>query len=256
MEGTNNEEEALLSFRRSGASPEYVHVNELSRKAKKLNDFDGAIIPGGFSAGDYVRGGAIFAARLLDSSKNDLIKFIDDGKPLVGVCNGFQVLTEMGVIPNLEGDLKRTVTLTFNRSNRFECRFTYMKRVGNNRIFKEMFRAEKPYQVPVAHAEGRIAIKDEENNLPAILENDQVLFKYTNSNNTSDEYPWNPNGSVGGIAALTDIGGNVIGLMPHPERVYYGYQTTGRERDFDYGTGKIFYDSLVNYMNGIMATEK
>lgn len=248
MEGTNNEEEAYLSFRRSGSDPEYVHINDLGRRVKSLEDYDGAVIPGGFSAGDYVRGGAIFAARLLDSSKSDLRKFIEDEKPLIGICNGFQVLTELGVVPNLDGDWKRTATLTFNISNRFECRFTYMKRTGHSKIFNEDFEMGRPYQVPVAHAEGRIAVKDPDENLPRIMKNDQVLFKYTNMDNTSDEYPWNPNGSVNAIASLTNPEGNVIGLMPHPERVYYGFQAIGPERENEFGTGKIFYDSIVRYM--------
>lgn len=248
MEGTNNEEEALLSFRRSGADSEYVHVNELKRGMKSLEDFDGAIIPGGFSAGDYVRGGAIFAARLLDSSRSELKNFVDEDKPLIGVCNGFQVLTELGMVPDLKGKWDKEVTLTFNTSNRFECRYTYIRRIGYNRIFSSLMDRKDTFQVPVAHAEGRIAIKDEETNLKKIIENDQILFKYTNKDGTSEEYPWNPNGSVSAIASLTNAQGNIIGLMPHPERVYYGFQAMGKERDLKYGTGKVFYDSIVKFM--------
>lgn len=248
MEGTNNEEEAYLSFNRSGAESDYVHVNELKRGLKSLEDYDGAIIPGGFSAGDYVRGGAIFAARLHDSSKNDLKNFVDAGKPLIGVCNGFQVLTELGLIPDLDGKMNRSVTLTFNTSNRFECRFTYMKRVGESRIFGKSFGRDVPFQVPVAHSEGKIVIKEQEKNLKKLEENDQILFKYSNREGTSDDYPWNPNGSVGAIASLANPEGNVIGLMPHPERVYYGFQSIGEERNLEYGTGKLFYDSIVGYM--------
>ena len=255
MEGTNNEEEAFLSFKRSGADPEYVHINQLSRGSRSLGSYDGAIIPGGFSAGDYIRGGAIFAARLLDSSRNELREFVEDEKPLVGVCNGFQVLTELGVVPDLDGDWNRIVTLTFNSSNRFECRYTYMKRVGNSRIFDSMFEEDKPYQVPVAHAEGKIVIRNEADNLPWLKKNNHILFKYSDGEGKSEEYPWNPNGSVEAVASLTNRKGNVIGLMPHPERVYYGYQMVGREKEKEYGTGKIFYDSLVNYM-GQMITAR
>lgn len=248
MEGTNNEEEALLSFRRSGAESEYVHVNDLKRKVKSLEDYDGAIIPGGFSAGDYVRGGAIFAARLIDSSRKELKNFVDEDKPLIGVCNGFQVLTELGMVPDLGGKWEKEVTLTFNTSNRFECRFTYIRRVGDNRIFNYTMEKGATYQVPVAHAEGRIAIKDEKKNLKKIVDNDQILFKYSNKEGTSEDYPWNPNGSADSIASMTNRQGNVIGLMPHPERVYYGFQAMGKERESPYGTGKVFYDSIVKYM--------
>ncbi len=250
MEGTNNEEEAYLSFKRSGSSPEYVHISQLENNSKSFGDFDGAIIPGGFSAGVYVRGGAIFAARLRDSSKSDLVEFIDEGKPLIGVCNGFQVLTELGVIPDLDGGWNKTVSLTFNTSSRFECRFTYMKRTGESKIFGQLLEKNRPYQVPVAHSEGRIALSNGEEDLKRLDENDQILFKYSNKEGTSDEYPWNPNGSIGAIAALTNPSGNAVGLMPHPERVYYGFQMIGDERSSEYGTGKIFYDSIVKYITG------
>lgn len=248
MEGTNNEEETLLSFNRSGAQAEYLHINELGRKSKSLDDYDGLIIPGGFSAGDYVRGGAIFAARLLESSYRDMSRFVEEGKPFIGVCNGFQVLADIGMIPALDGEWKREVTPTFNTSNRFECRTTYMKRVGRSKIFGELFEKDVPHQVEVAHSEGRVVMKNQEENLQRLIDSDQILFKYCNSDNTSEEYPWNPNGSVSSIAALSNREGNVVGLMPHSERVYYGFQTVGTEREREFGTGKLFYDSLVDYM--------
>lgn len=248
MEGTNNEEEAYLSFRRSGASPEYVHVNQLKRGTKSLGDFEGAIIPGGFSAGDYVRGGAIFGARLLDSSRRELKEFEDEGKPLIGVCNGFQVLAEMGMIPDLDGDWKRTLSLTFNNSSRFECRYTYIRRVNKSNIFQDLMEEGKPYQVPVAHSEGRIVAVDPERDLQRLQDSGQILFKYTDDKGEKDDYPWNPNGSMDAIASVTNRAGNVVGLMPHPERVYYGYQMMGKEKELEYGTGKVFYDSIVRYI--------
>ena len=94
MEGTNNEYEAFQSFKRVGVEPTYVHVNELRRKSVSLEDFSSIFLPGGFSAGDYIRAGVILANRIASSSLPDLKKFIDTGKPVVGVCNGFQVLWE------------------------------------------------------------------------------------------------------------------------------------------------------------------
>ena len=248
MEGTNNEQEALYSFSRSGADPEYVHVNDLQRKRKKLDDYSMIFIPGGFSGGDYIRGGAIFAARIRHSSFQDLRKFISEEKPVIGVCNGFQILAELGLLPGFEGKEDRILTLTSNHSNRFECRYTYMKMSSRNSIFAKSFGDGKPHQVPVAHSEGRIVMTGGEKTLQRLIDNDQVLFRYTDRDGNEAGYPWNPNGSVYNIASMTNEAGNVIGLMPHPERVYYPYQMMGEEKYLEFGTGKIFYDSLVDYI--------
>ncbi|BAB59411.1 phosphoribosylformylglycinamide synthase small subunit [Thermoplasma volcanium GSS1] len=241
MEGTNNETEVYYSVKRSGGSPDFIHINDLSAGRKRVSDYDGLIIPGGFSAGDYIRAGVIFAARLGAVAGKEIREFVDDGKPLIGICNGFQVLMEMGLIYD-----RSKITLTNNESNRFECRYTYMKMTSRNRIFQSGFYGKGVFQVPVAHAEGRIAVS-ERSVLKKLYENDQVVFKYSNENDVTDEYPWNPNGSIDSVASLSNEAGNVIGLMPHPERIYYRYQAMYLETEKDEVAGKIFYDSLVNY---------
>ena len=128
MEGTNCEYESYLAFKRLDAQPEYVHLKELERKKKNLEEYDCVFIPGGFSAGDYVRGGAIFAARLKESIFKDLKKFVENGYPVVGICNGFQVLIELGMLPALYGISEQPeACLTTNDSNRFECRQTLIR---------------------------------------------------------------------------------------------------------------------------------
>ncbi|EQD36188.1 phosphoribosylformylglycinamidine synthase I, partial [mine drainage metagenome] len=126
MEGTNCEYEAYQSFKRSGANPQYVHVKELETHRKRLTDFDIVFFPGGFSAGDYVRAGAIFAARLKVASGRDLDQFDESRRPIIGVCNGFQILVELGIRPGEPG-MRQKVTLTFNSSGRFECRKVFVK---------------------------------------------------------------------------------------------------------------------------------
>ncbi len=245
MEGTNNEYEVFLSIRRSGGVPEYVHINEITSGKKNVQDYDVIIIPGGFSAGDYIRAGSIFAARLNKAAGTDIKRFIDDGKPLIGICNGFQVINEMGLLCE-----RGSMALAYNESNRFECRYIYVKMTSDNPIFRDAFKDRKPVQVPVAHAEGRVILKDEKV-LRELYKNDQILFKYSNENEITMEYPWNPNGSTDSIASVTNEYGNVIGLMPHPERVYYPYQETGKARDYADAPGKLFYDSIIRYAGGM-----
>ena len=247
MEGTNNEEEAFYSFRRSCADPEYVHINEISGGQIDLEDFSAIFIPGGFSAGDYVRAGAIFAARLRFSVMDKLVRFINSEKPVIGICNGFQVLAELGLIPDIDGRQDRVVTLAPNTSSRFECRYVYIRMTSRNRIFSARFSNGRPRQVPVAHAEGRVVASDMRI-IDAIDESGQILFRYSNPDGTGCEYPWNPNGSVKDIAAITNTIGNVVGLMPHPERVYYNFQMMGNEKSDPNGTGKDFFDSVVDYI--------
>ncbi len=237
MEGTNNEEEAFLSLKRSGFDPDYVHINELVKRQKFIDDYNLIFIPGGFSAGDYIRAGAIFAARLRPFL-NDIRSFIDSGRFIIGVCNGFQVLTELGLF----FDGERKIALTVNESNRFECRYTYIK-LSTKKVFYDL--GNEPMQVPVAHLEGRVF--GDENTIKKLIENDQILFKYVDNNGKYAGYPWNPNGSIMNIAGITNDAGNVIGMMPHPERVYYQFQMSGIERKLKNGTGERFFNLLYKY---------
>jgi phosphoribosylformylglycinamidine synthase len=244
MEGTNNEEEAYLSLQRSGFIPDYIHIFDLNSGRKNLLDYDVLLIPGGFSAGDYIRAGAIFAARLRAYIR-DLQKFNDLNRVILGICNGFQVLSELGMLPDTGNKMERSMVLAVNESNRFECRYTYFNYTSRNKIFESAFR-DRIMQVPVAHLEGRVLFKNE-NILDEVLQNDQILFKYTNPDGTGSGYPWNPNGSVMDIAGISNENGNVIGLMPHPERVYYNFQMMPDGHVHEKGTGEYFFKAIYNY---------
>ncbi|WP_393970772.1 phosphoribosylformylglycinamidine synthase subunit PurQ [Oxyplasma meridianum] len=246
MEGTNCEEEAYHAFQDSGFKPTYIHINELKNKRESLEHFSTIFLPGGFSAGDYIRAGSIFSARLSEYSRKDLERFVDEGKPIIGVCNGFQILAELGFIPDLDGKMERKVGLAPNSSNRFECRMSYVKMTGKTPMLKEI-KHDLPYMVPVAHAEGRIVTARDQNFLEKLDESGQIIFRYSNPDGTDALYPWNPNGSEGSIAGLSNFHGNVIGLMPHPERIYnfFGKLPSGINKDV---LGKNFFDSLYNYI--------
>ncbi len=247
MEGTNCEDEAFHAFQDSGFVPRYVHINELKNKRYDLQGFSSIFLPGGFSAGDYIRAGSIFSARLAEYSLKDLIKFVDEGKPVIGVCNGFQILAELGFIPDLDGRKERRVGLAPNGSNRFECRMCYVKLTGKSSILGKI-QKDFPYMVPVAHAEGRIVTARDNNFVEKLEESGQILFRYSMPDGNPASYPWNPNGSDGSIAGLSNAQGNVIGLMPHPERVYnyFGKLPEGINKNI---LGKNFFDSIRDYIS-------
>ena len=246
MEGTNCEDEAFHAFQDSGFKPRYVHINELKNKSEDLEHFSSIFLPGGFSAGDYIRAGSIFSARLAKYSLKELEKFVDEGKPLIGVCNGFQILAELGFIPDLEGRKERKVGLAPNSSNRFECRMSYVKMTGKTPMLGEI-KPDMKYMVPVAHAEGRIVTDRAHNFVEKLNESGQILFRYSMPDGSQASYPWNPNGSDASIAGLSNSNGNVIGLMPHPERIYnfFGKLPNGTN---DRILGKNFFDSLYDYI--------
>ncbi len=220
MEGTNCEEESYVAFKELGHEPEYLHINVLKRKSGMLEDYDVLFIPGGFSSGDYVRAGAIFAARLKAVAMNDIKRFVDDGKIIMGVCNGFQVLIELGLLPGVDGISEEPkAALMVNDSNRFECRWTYLRKERDGRFTRH---SPEIISLPVAHAEGKFVT--DSRTLEEIIENGQIAFRYVKPDGSKAEYPWNPNGSMEDIAALTNPEGNVLGIMPHPERAFFWYQ--------------------------------
>ena len=239
MEGTNCEEESYIAFKESGFEPEYLHINLL--KKGMLENYDMIFIPGGFSSGDYVRAGAIFAARLKAKVWNDLKRFVEEGKPVMGVCNGFQVLIELGLLPGTDGISEEPeAALATNESNRFECRWVYLKK-SSDTIFSK--RVEERITLPVAHAEGRFLA--DKKIIEKIEEQNQVVFRYVTPDDSKLDYPWNPNGSVNDIAALVNSYGNVFGIMPHPERAFFWYQHPDWNRvKRDRGDGWQIFNSL------------
>ncbi len=245
MEGTNNDSEAFRSFKEAGFEPEYVHIWGIEHHKVNLEDYSALFIPGGFSAGDYVRAGAIFALRLKNASGNSLKKIVEDGIPIIGACNGFQVLTETGMIGSSYG--KRDVALGVNQSGKFECRTVYIKYTGKNKIFDGVIDPGKIFEIPVAHKEGRIRFADE-NVMNKVLDSERNLFSYANPYGDDVTYPWNPNGSIHSIAGISGEYENIIGLMPHPERIYYDYQvsTYGRGKGME-PFGKLFFTAVKKY---------
>ena len=172
-------------------------------KEESLTGFDGVVVPGGFSYGDYLRAGAIAARTpIMDSIK----KIASEGKPVLGICNGFQILTEARL---LEG------ALTTNEYPKFRCHWTNLRVETANTPFTSKFRKGEVIKLPIAHMEGKFYA--EEATLAELEENEQVVFRYVDEKGRLTDKA-NPNGSLENIAGIVNSSRNVLGLMPHPER--------------------------------------
>jgi len=261
IEGTNCETESYLAFERLGAKPEIVHLKQLLgqdiRESEKRNlmDYHILMIPGGFSSGDYVRAGAIFAARMKSRLAAPLVEFIRQERAVLGVCNGFQVLVEMGILPGLDEVMspQPQAVLATNESSRFECRPTLLKYENNyNCIFTNKLKFGQVLRVPSAHAEGRLLFPSEqaEKMLKRLEDNDQVVFRFVGPDGKYAGYPWNPNGSPGNIAGICNPTGNVLGMMPHPERVFHRYTHPDWTRGLDspLGDGRAIFEGILDHV--------
>jgi len=259
IEGTNCEEEMFLSFKRLGARPEKVHLKQLTgtdvsqEEKRSLSDYHILALPGGFSAGDYVRAGAIMAARMKSRLSKDLVEFIKAGKPVLGVCNGFQVLVETGLLPAMSGIMSEypEAVLGTNDSGRFECRPTLLKKVNRRSCtFTSRISPDKISLIPSAHAEGKLMFPIDRSKkiLKELDENDQIVFKYVDPEGTLAGYPWCPNGATENIAGICNRDGNVFGLMPHPERVFFKFTHPDWTRQPDGpGDGRAVFESVLDY---------
>jgi phosphoribosylformylglycinamidine synthase subunit PurQ / glutaminase len=259
IEGTNCDQELLVACAKLGARPEIVELKQFEGSAvdpserRRLADFDAVFFPGGFSGGDYVRAGAIFAARVRASIGPELEDFVRSGHLVGGVCNGFQVVVELGLLPGRRGGRLGTpdAVLQTNNSGRFECRPTFVSWQGG--AFPALRGTPKGtrYLFPSAHAEGKlIRGGDPARRLRDLEAGGQILFRWVAPDGGPPVYPWNPNGSQGDVAGLTNPEGNVFGLMPHPERSFFRAQApdwtrTGGPEGF--GDGHKFLDAVLTH---------
>lgn len=254
--GTNCDAETRRAFLESGMKAEVIHFNQLV-KQQNLLDYDVLVIPGGFSHGDYVRAGAIWAKRLMVKLREGLKKFVDEERPILGVCNGFQVLIEAGLLPQFEGISPfPEAALGTNVPSGYNCRWVYLKQKNRgNCIFTKNIPLDTVVRIPIAHSEGRFlfAKENEKKHLETLLDNEQLVFRYCHSDGeyADGKYPWNPNGSFYDIAGICDPSGTIFGLMPHPERAYFGWQQphwTKNETPPHFGDGKLIFESVAEHL--------
>lgn len=180
-------------------------VAPIWHKDRSVDGFDALIIPGGFSYGDYLRAGAIARfSPIMDA----VVDFAEQGGPILGICNGFQILAEAGLVP---GALMRNANLAFS------CRWVHVRVETNRSAFSQGLEQGEVLRLPIAHGEGRYFVTPEE--LARLEENEQIVFRYCSVSGVDDPLS-NPNGSTGAIAGVSNRRGNVVALMPHPERAY------------------------------------
>ena len=226
--GTNRDAEAARACELAGALPQIVHINQLRAGLQRFSDFGMLILPGGFSYGDALGAGVRQALDLRVFFHDELKEFIETGKLVLGICNGFQTLVKAGFLPGSNIDRKchsdvqqsieqRRVTLTHNDRGRFECRWVHLA-VDQEAKASCLSHIEGPIFCPVAHGEDNFQVSNDEE-LKRLEKEGLVTFRYVDANGlpAAGRYPLNPNGSVADIAGICNRAGNVIGLMPHPE---------------------------------------
>ena len=216
--GTNCDEETQFAWEQAGAEAERIHINSLIENPKRLADYQILTIPGGFSYGDDIAAGKIFANQIVHHLADVVQEFLAADHLVLGICNGFQVLVKCGLLPGSDGarvTLAQKATLTSNDRGLFEDRWVHL-RVDTDRC---VFLGQgEVIDMPIAHAEGKFVPADAMP-IEALEKGNQIAVRYVDPDgNAGAGYPCNPNGSVGDVAGLCDATGRIFGLMPHPER--------------------------------------
>lgn len=219
--GINSDNELAHCFTLAGGDPHRVHINDLIARKPALSDFDIIAVPGGFSFGDHIASGRVFANKLKASLADDLAKAAERKIPMIGICNGFQVLVKLGILPGLgkSGGFAQTATLTYNDSGRFEDRWCHLRRDAGSKCI--WTRGIERIYLPIRHGEGKFIPRDDAS-LAELRANGQISLRYCTSEGAAPlegraGYPVNPNGSTDDIAGICSADGLAFGLMPHPE---------------------------------------
>lgn len=248
--GINCDMELAHAFKIAGADAERVHLTDLLNGTKKLSNYHILALPGGFSFGDDIASGKVLANMLKYNLGEQIQEFIDAGNLIIGICNGFQAMVKMGMLPAFDGDYTtQEVTLTFNDSGRFEDRWVHLKA---NKSSKCVFtKGIESIYLPVRHGEGKFVAKNNEV-LSRVKKGNQIVFQYVDRDGKLAGYPHNPNGSVDNIAGICDETGRVFGMMPHPEAFQHrtNHPRWTREELPEEGAGMAIFRNAVEYMGG------
>lgn len=240
--GTNCAAETAAACQAAGMRVDTVRLTRLAERPRTLRAYHLLVLPGGFSHGDYLGAGTLMAAEMDAWMGDEVRQFVASGRLVLGICNGFQVLTRLGLLPD--------VALAPNERGHFECRWTYLSAPPASRCV--FTRGLERLSLPVAHGEGRV-IPRTPTALATLAANGQIALRYTNpAAQTAAGYPWNPNGSSDDVAGVCNEQGTVFGLMPHPERATTPYHLPGGSHAAGPGQplgGRIFANALA-YLAG------
>lgn len=248
--GTNCDAETVLALERAGSPVDRHHLHRILREPSRLDDYAILALPGGFSYGDDIAAGRVYGLEVRHALAEALAHFVDRGGLVLGICNGFQVLVESGLLesaPPGRDPSEREIALSQNQSHRFECRWVNLR---SEDCACPWLEAGELLPCPAAHAEGRLVVRDD-----AVLERlrsqGQIALRYVTLADDGTvgpaDYPDCPNGAVEQIAGLCDPTGRVLGLMPHPERNLepWHHPEWTRRGARSVGEGQSFYDRLV-----------
>lgn len=214
--GLNCDHETAYAFELAGAKAVRIHINSLDDGTIKLEDYHIMAFVGGFGWGDDHGAGVVQAVKLKTKIGNKLIEFVENGNLIIGICNGFQAVVNMGLLPGFDNNYTaRSVALTFNDSGNFRDDWVYLKvNTASQCVFTKGL---EKIELPVRHGEGKFY--SDESTIKRLIQNNQIAIQYSlpDWSLANEKYPYNPNGSIIDIAGICDHSGRVFGLMPHPE---------------------------------------
>lgn len=255
--GLNCGDETEHAFKLAGADPKRVHINKLKWKEEKFEEYHVMAVIGGFSRGDDHGAGVIEACNFKFNMNDQLHQFIDDGNLIIGICNGFQMLANLGVLPAIDGNYnERSVALTYNDCGNFQNRWV------NTKIEKDTpcvwTKGIEELMMPIRHAEGKFYA--DKNVISTLFKTNQVVLRYYGLDDklAEEEFPYNPNGSLKDIAGICDPTGHILGLMPHPEAALYftNYRDWTKKKELlkreekpipKEGAGRKIFENAVQY---------
>lgn len=242
--GINAEKELAYAFKLAGGIPDIVHLEDVISNKNILKKYQILAFPGGFTFGDHISCGKVFGNIIKSELINNIIDFVNKDRLIIAICNGFQIITKLGLVPDFDDNHEQVASLVENDSGHFENRWVWLKIEKNNSPWLKNI--DKLY-IPVRHGEGKFIVKDS-NILNKLAQNNQIAMKYFNPNSNKVEYPYNPNGSMGNIAGIINKKGNVLGLMPHPE-AYIFKENHPRWNENDFNKSEMGLNIFVNGIN-------
>jgi phosphoribosylformylglycinamidine synthase len=242
--GTNRDLDVMAALTLAGADAAGIPLNELRTHKTLFRDFQLLVVPGGFSYADALGAGKLLALDLTSYFADEIFAFVESGKPVIGICNGFQALVKSGIFSAGSKSHSPSMTLTFNAQGHFECRWVTIKPVSQTCIWTKDLNED--ITCPIAHGEGNFQLDSNYNS--SNIEG-QIALTYIRADGSpaNGEYPANPNGSILDIAGICNPRGNVLGLMPHPENHIFAYQHPRHTRGETGKSGLKLFENGVKY---------